>query len=952
MLPGLANWLFNPSGLTPHGYCLLWQPGLIWLHAVSNLLIGVAYFSIPITLAALIRRRPDLVFRPVFALAAAFILLCGLGHMMDVLTLWVPAYGMEGLLKAATAAVSLATAVALWRLMPQALALPSPAQLRLVNNDLLAVREAERRLAAAVVEASGARDALAHELARREIAERKMQESDERLQLVLHSQVTEALYLLDAEGRIETWNAAAARIKGYRADEVIGQNFAMFFTPEDAARGVPAAILAQASETGSFTREAMRVRKDGTRFMARVSIDAVRRPDGTLRGFVKVTQDITDRRIQEQQRAIIVESAPNGMIIVDERGIITMANEQVAHIFGYYESELIGQGLEVLIPRDQGDMHELLRSALSEGLGSPARVPQRSFVARKRDGGVATVELMVNTVATPRGHMLVASLFDVSERVREAAAREAAERRERTAAEITNTELDRLTRHLAMARDRAEEASQAKSRFLAAITHELRTPLHGLLGYAELLMLEGGLNALQAKRLETMTAAGQHLLGMVNAVLDMSQIEADRLELHPAVVDLAGLIAVCLNVVRPAAGARGLALADAPMTHDRVVADPVRLRQVVINLLGNAVKFTAAGRIEVRVRAAEGWDGVRVEVADTGPGIRPAHIEKLFTTFERLNANSVAGIEGTGLGLAISARLTGLMGGRIGYTDNPGGGSVFWVELAAYHGGDETAAPATASAHAAAPKRLRVLVADDEILNRSIATSFLDRAGHEVVCVENGAEAAHIAAREDFDVILMDIRMPGMNGMEATRLIRALPGARGHVRVVAVTAQAFAEQIELCQQAGMDAHLSKPFTQAMLLAVLTPAEPAVRHIEAPAPEIPIFDRQMFRETVEFLPPAEVVSHLRTLIDRCNSMVGQLHAPATHAEPKSLIEAVHKLAGATSMFGLLAVGAGSRALERALVNGAPGIAGRLAHLEAELLASVKMLHEELDFIATK
>ena len=441
----------------------------------------------------------------------------------------------------------------------------------------------------------------------------------------------------------------------------------------------------------------------------------------------------------------------------------------------------------------------------------------------------------------------------------------------------------------------------------------------------------------------------------MNAVLDMSQIEADRLELQMAEVDLGALLGVCLNVVRPAADARRLALGAAPATSFRVAADPVRLRQVVINLLGNAVKFTNAGRVEMRVREAEGLDGVRVEIVDTGPGIRAAHVEKLFTTFERLNANAVVSIEGTGLGLAISARLVQLMKGRIGYTDNPGGGSVFWVELPAYHGSTETAVPRHTGVHAAESKRLRVLVADDEILNRSIATSFLDRAGHEVVCVENGAAALELATREDFDVILMDVRMPVMNGMEATRLIRNLPGSRGHVRVVAVTAQAFAEQIELCQQAGMDSHLSKPFTQAMLLAVL-PGGGAVAQVGIAAaegaPEIPIFDRQMFRETVEFLPQAEIVSHLRTLIERCAAMIGQLRQPATRDEPKSLIEPVHKLAGATSMFGLLAVGADSRALERALVTGAPGIPERLTRLEAELHASVEMLKEELDLTATK
>jgi signal transduction histidine kinase/DNA-binding NarL/FixJ family response regulator len=381
------------------------------------------------------------------------------------------------------------------------------------------------------------------------------------------------------------------------------------------------------------------------------------------------------------------------------------------------------------------------------------------------------------------------------------------------------TELKRLGRRLEHAREVADHANQAKSLFLAGITHELRTPLHGILGYAELLSLEGGLNTTNMERLDAMMAAGQYLLGTINAVLDMSRIESDKLELRPTDIQLPELVRTCLDVVRPAAEAKGLALILAPAPPFRLFADPMRLQQVLINLLGNAVKFTLAGSVEVRLRLTEVGECVRLEVADTGPGIWAGHRDKLFQTFERLNAEGVSGIEGAGLGLAIAARLMQMMGGRIGYADNPGGGSVFWLEL--------PCGPVPLAAVDAAPRsclpdapRLRVFVADDELLNRNIASGFLSIAGHEVVCVDNGAAAVEAAATGDFDVILMDVRMPGMNGLEATRLIRALPAPRGQVRVVAVTAQAFAQQIEVCRQAGMDSHVSKPFKQAVLLAAL------------------------------------------------------------------------------------------------------------------------------------
>jgi CheY-like chemotaxis protein len=380
------------------------------------------------------------------------------------------------------------------------------------------------------------------------------------------------------------------------------------------------------------------------------------------------------------------------------------------------------------------------------------------------------------------------------------------------------------------------------------------------------------------------------------------------------------------------------------------MADPTRLRQVVINLLGNAVKFTPAGAIEVRLREMDASDWVRLEVADTGPGILASHQTKLFVAFERLNAAAVSGIEGAGLGLAIAARLVQLMGGRIGYADNPGGGSVFWVELprgAVASTAVEVAQPAPL----AGQRHLLVLVADDEALNRNIASGFLRAAGHEVVCVDNGAAAVAAAAAADFDVVLMDVRMPGMNGLEATRLIHALPGPRGDVRVVAVTAQAFAQQIEICRQAGMDGHVSKPFKQSVLLAALIPATLLAAPIPATAPchsgpaamppsptpadppdpviptdptpaeptlagsvhadpgsVLPIFDHAVFEEVVGCLLAADLAENLRTLIARYETMLSQLRMPGMLSRAGVLAEAAHKLAGGAGTFAFLLVAA--------------------------------------------
>jgi PAS domain S-box-containing protein len=954
MLGGLARWLFDPSGLTPRGFCLLWEPGLLWLNALADLGIGSAYFAISLALFSIIRRRSDVKFRPMVLLFATFVLLCGIGHWLDLLTLWVPAYGVEGLVKAVTAASSIVTAVTVWKLMPRILSFRSPAQFRKVEMDLRNVRRAERQIAAVADEASRARDALVLELSRREAMEKELHESEERFRLLLQSNITEAFYLLAPDGTVETWNTGAEKIKGYTPEEIIGQNFSLFFTPEDRANGEPARILATVRDHGHVSGEVVRVRKGGDRFLAHVSIDAVFKHDGALRGFVEVTRDITNARVEEAQRAIIIEASPNGIMIVNESGVITLANSQTEQMFGYADGELVGQPVELLVPDTFRAAHHAMRSRFTSGQDAPGMPMGREFTGRRRDGSAVSVEVLLGAVKTPTGRVVVVSLFDATEKVRRAAEKQEAETRQRLAAAETNANLDRLARHLGKARDRAEQANQAKTRFLAAVTHELRTPLHGILGYAELLSIEGGLNQTQSERLEVMMALGQHLLGMINGVLDMSQIEANQVDLQPAEFDVSSLVRACLDVIRPAAEAKGLTVIHASTGRPRLVADPIRLRQVLINLLGNAVKFTLAGTIEVRFQPTGGGSSARLEVLDTGPGIPATNQDKIFQSFERLNAAAVAEVEGTGLGLAIASRLTHLMGGRIGYNDNPGGGSVFWLELpvsVATSGDVGSAAPRSQ----VATRRLRVLVADDEFLNRSIASRFLHLAGHEVVCVDDGAAAVAAAATGDYDVILMDVRMPDMNGMEATRRIRALPAPHGTVRVVAVTAQAFAQQIEMVRAAGMDSHVSKPFTQAVLLAALEDVS-AAPGSSAPANESPgaaiaetkseyaEFDRIMFQDIAESLPDAELAGHMRTLIARCEALLAALRDPLMPA--RELVDDVHRLAGGAGTFGFLSLPGAAREFEfvaDADAADTTAVAGRLA---AAIDASLTIIRQEL------
>jgi CheY-like chemotaxis protein len=314
----------------------------------------------------------------------------------------------------------------------------------------------------------------------------------------------------------------------------------------------------------------------------------------------------------------------------------------------------------------------------------------------------------------------------------------------------------------------------------------------------------------------------------------------------------------------------------------------------------------------VRLRAGA---TVRLEVVDTGPGIPAGRRDKLFQSFERLDGNALRAIEGAGLGLALSARLVALMGGRLGHEDNPGGGSIFWLELPVSTVAVPLPAMAMASAQPGNPIAdnpiaapvLHVLVVDDVAMNRDIASSFLCSAGHKVTCAENGEAAIAAVATSDFDVVLMDVRMPGMDGLEATRRIRLLQGPRGRVPIVAMTAQAFTEQVAECRTAGMDSHLGKPFDQAQLLAVvaraveagpsdaerLDPAAIAEPMPPATGSELPVLDQRTFELAAACLTPDAVASYLRTIAELGHALLRDLRAP--DAPTRGPAEATHTLA---------------------------------------------------------
>lgn len=377
---------------------------------------------------------------------------------------------------------------------------------------------------------------------------------------------------------------------------------------------------------------------------------------------------------------------------------------------------------------------------------------------------------------------------------------------------------------LAAARDASERASAEKSRFLARMSHELRTLLNSVLGMAQLLARDPGLDPARREHAATLERAGRHLVAIVNDVLDLARVEAGRLELAPRPVDLRALLEETAALARPAAVAKDivLGLRVSPALPPAVLADPVRVRQILLNLLGNAVKFTPEGG-KVTLSAGSGPGGLQLIVTDNGPGVPADQRERLFQDYERMGADA-AGMEGTGLGLAITAALAHAMGGHVSYEPGPEGeGSCFSVILPLPAAAAPVVSPA-APEPAPIDEPLRILVVDDIAANRMVAQALLTQAGHRVQTCADGASAVTAIERGPLpDVVLMDVFMPGMDGFETTARIRALPGAAGRVPLLAVTAEAAPDEVRACLERGMDGHVAKPIERDKLLAAITQA---------------------------------------------------------------------------------------------------------------------------------
>jgi len=510
--------------------------------------------------------------------------------------------------------------------------------------------------------------------------------------------------------------------------------------------------------------------------------------------------------------------------------------------------------------------------------------------------------------------------------------------------------LEQLAERLHEARGAAEAASQAKSAFLANMSHELRTPFQGLLGMLALLR-ETSLDARQLAHVNTAQDSARHLLCIVNDILDLSTLESGHLELNPEPVDLRRLLAEVESLMRASASDKGLALhlsVDASVP-SWALLDATRVRQVLFNLLSNAIKFSDTGGVSLAVNlrsSDEGERRLRLAVSDTGIGIDSATQARLFQRFMQGDDRRSRRHGGTGLGLEISRSLARLMGGDIILHSEPGHGSTFLLELPFV----EAAAPArpaaaTASGPVPAAPALDVLVAEDHPINQRVLAALLERLGQRAHFVANGSEALQATAEQRFDLVLMDLHMPVMDGVAATQAIRARGDeAARSLKIVALSADAFAETRARCLRAGMDDFLSKPVDLLglnELLARLFTGASTVRSAGAQKldAEPALLDHTVIGSVRSVMPAPRFAALLATFFDSCPAQLREMRAAASAGNDGELRANAHRLKGAALNLGLRAAAAAAQLLQK-------GSADATAHdqlqlvdqLEAQLAAS--------------
>jgi PAS domain S-box-containing protein len=556
--------------------------------------------------------------------------------------------------------------------------------------------------------------------------------------------------------------------------------------------------------------------------------------DGAYEGRRVTVRDITQRKQAEQALAesqarfrAIIEASPVPYALNDRQQNISYLNEAFVSTFGYALADI--PTLADWWPKAYPD--PAYRQWVAQHWQihlEQARRENKAFEPLEvriqcRNGGVRTVLAAAAVLGASLEGLHLVTLYDITER------KQAEIELEQHRDHLEDLVAERTTA-LSIAKEAAEAASRAKSTFLANMSHELRTPMNGIMGMTAL-ALRRATDAKQIDQLTKVTLSSQRLLGIINDILDLSKIEAERLSLEHITFNLVSVMDSLRSLVGERIAEKNLKLLidlSPDLASQPLQGDPLRLGQILLNLVGNALKFTAEGSIVVRARPVEAGSTdvlLRFEVQDSGIGIAAADQKRLFTAFEQADGSTTRKYGGTGLGLAISKRLAQMMGGSIGVDSQPGSGSRFWFTARLDKSEVSEGETPRLTGHSAEEQlktryaNSRILLVEDEPVNQEVSRGLLEEVFLQVDLAADGVEAVQKAQRTDYDLILMDVQMPRMNGEAATQAIRTIPG-RQHTPILAMTANAFDEDRQRCIDAGMNDHISKPVDPDKLFETL------------------------------------------------------------------------------------------------------------------------------------
>lgn len=601
-----------------------------------------------------------------------------------------------------------------------------------------------------------------------------------------------------------SWSEEAFRIHGVQpTDEPLSLEAIMrLYHPDDQL--VMGQLIGDGIKDGDTYRLRV-VRPDGETRTVQASARSETDDAGGIAIF-GVIQDITER---ETERDALLKSEANYRLLADNigdvvarlrlSGRIEYISPAATKLTGWLPKEMIGKSFKSFVPPDAWCEFRALMARRAKG-DDGYRLQHR---VTKKCGEIAWVESDCQMVAPSDGGLpeIILTIRDISER-------------------------RLLEDGLIAARERAEAADQAKSEFLANMTHELRTPLTSVIGFSDVLLKSPSLTDSDRRYARRIATASDVLLGVVNDILDFSKLEADAVEVEVAVFDPRALAEGAASIIETQCESRGVAMVldVAPDLPELLVGDTIKLRQVMLNFLSNAVKFTSEGEIRLSVggqpATVGAWD-LQVSVSDTGVGIPPEKMDQMFDRFTQADVSTTRVYGGTGLGLAICRRLVELMGGSIGVEARPEGGSTFWfrasLSTACLH------SPSTVQTGELLPEGMRVLLADDAAPNRELVTIILQSLGIEIDAVSDGLQAVEALRTGSYDLVLMDVHMPVMDGLQATRAIRASAEAWASTPIIALTANIEPEQVVRCLEAGMFGLVGKPIQVGELVRVMAKA---------------------------------------------------------------------------------------------------------------------------------